>query len=245
MLALILLVGLVSIGAFAAEKNQPPETTLEKFKVQLAQNIASQLAKQMKVKSTDFSISFENFQTVPSLPQGEMHSLQVLGLGSTGAKRLDGLVQLTVLYNSSSLPPSELQVHGTMKIIGPVLVSKENLVRGRILNERDLEFKVLPWKMFPTGSTGFSKEDFIGRRIRTFVNAGDMVWSGSLDEAFAVRSGDQVELTVFSGPGVIIRSRALARGEARLGEDIRVEQPDTKKIVIGRVVGEKSVEVRF
>jgi len=255
LLAILLAMGLVSLQTFAAEIKQPAasaqdsvlikeKTYFDVFRESVELEIQKQLARKMNVAPGDFQVSLENIRVTPALPVLKKYPVQILGLGSEGSKRLDGLSSLTISIGESR-ESVELSLTGVLKITGPVIVAKENLVRGRLLNRNDFRIEKLPWKTLPGDSAGTALQDLEGRRVKTLISEGAIVWKGLLEENLAVRQGDPVQVTVYSGPGVIIRSRGIARQEGRMGEFIRVEQNDTRKTLNAVVVGEKNVEVRL
>ena len=220
------------------------KTYFDRFRETLEDEIKIHLSKSMSAPIQDFSVQLDSLRVTPSLPEFSNYNLQVLGLGSEGATRLDGMVSLTVMVGTGRTP-LEFNVSGIMKVNGPAVIAKENLPRGRLIEAGVLETKILPWKTLPTGAAGISMGTVIGRRVKSFVGAGAPVWSGVLEEQVAIRAGDIVDITVLSGPGVIIHSKGVARAEGRVGEQIRIEQPDTRKSLSATVVGEKAVEVRL
>lgn len=221
------------------------KTYFDRFREAVQSNVEHQLASQMQAPVQDFRVDMESLKTTPAIPELPQYAVQVLGLGAEGARRLDGLFTITVVISTTMGTVNEFVVNGLMKVTGPVVLAKTNLQRGRIIEQADLETKILPWNTLPTGATGQPLEQPIGRRIKSYVASGSPIWEGVLEENLAIRSGDAVELTVYSGPGIIIRSRGIARQEGRVGEMIRIEQPDTKKAMTATVTGQKSVEVRL
>lgn len=254
LLALFLLMGFTAMNVWGAASHGAPGSTglkinisktyFDRFREAVEDEIQVQLSKTMKVPASQLSVSLEALRISPTLPDLKVYSVQVLGLGTEGSNRLDGMVTLTVMVGDGR-SPVELSLSGLMKVVGPVVLARQVLPRGRLIGVGDLETKILPWKNLPTGAAGIVETALLGRRVKAFINSGAPVWAGMLEEQVAIRSGDQVEITVLSGPGVIIHSRGVARGEGRVGEVIRIEQPDTRKILPATVVGDKAVEVRL
>ena len=221
------------------------------FEKAVAESIRQDLVRKTGALTEEFHVEIESLRVTPSLPQFTASSrVEVMGLGSSGARRLDGLFNLSasIFEAGDGLnvgQTHEVQLSGVLKVTGPVYIAKNNLPRGRILETNDLSRIVMPWRTLPTGAAGVPVAELLGRRVRAMIVAGEPVFPLQLDEPFAVKSGDPVELVVMSGPGVIIRSRGIAKQEGRVGDLIRIEQPDTKKVLSGQIVGDKSVEVRL
>ncbi len=211
------------------------------FPEALAKNLAEQIAKQSALPESQIKIELESLKLEPAIELGKVKSVQVLGLFG---KRLDGLFQLPVVVQVGRLSQT-FQVSGVMKINGPVLVAKRAMLRGEVIESQDLRSEILPWRTLPTGATGISEKELLGLRVKSHIERGSVVYPLLLDEPFAVKNGEMVELTLMSGPGVLIRSRAVAKQEGYVGDVIRLEQPDTRKALTGQIVGKKSVEVRL
>jgi flagella basal body P-ring formation protein FlgA len=212
---------------------------------QVEKNIQEQIALEMKVPITSLQVEIENLTSYPEVGELENSQVRVLGLGTTGSRRLDGLFTLNALIDRPNAQSQEVQLSGIMKVVGPVYVARKNINRGELVSEDALNSVQMPWRVLPTGAGGVPVSDLVGRTSKVMISAGSPVYPDILEQAMAIRSGDLVELTVLSGPGVMIRSRAIARQEGRMGDTIKIEQPDTKKLLIGTVVGQKAVEVQL
>lgn len=207
-------------------------------------SLRAQLAHSLGQPESQIAVSMEIAHIEPALAISKVDSVQVLGLGATGSTRLDGLVSLAVVAQSGGRA-YDLTLSGVLSVTGPVVTARIPMTHGHVIHESDLVVTRLPWRVLPNGAAGTSMAAVVGQRLRNFVAAGAPVYGELVDEPLAVKSGDMVEITVLSGPGVMIRSRAFARQEGRLGDFVRLEQPDTKKTLRGVVTGDKKVEVRL
>ena len=220
----------------------PAPKVSEDFSKKLVAAIRQQLALRMKRDASEFEVKIENLSTTPALVAPVTGSIQVLGMGSTGSQRLDGLMSLN-LSVVTAVGPQELQVQGVLKVTGPVVVAKQILPRSHRIVESDLEVMRLPWRILASGVHATSVDEIVGQTTNVLISAGAAVHPTLLEDPLDVQSGDLVELLIQSGPGVIIRSRGVAKQEGRIGDTIRIEQPDTKKKLSAVIRGPKSVEV--
>lgn len=220
---------------------------MKKFRTSMAENIREQISHKMELASDEFDIEVESLRVEPSLDLTMVKSVQVLGLGTLAGRRMEGLFTLPVTVRMGALEGSEreVQVTGILKVTGPVYTAKANLPRGHVVEHNDLMLTRLPWRGLPGGAFGLASQELVGQRVRSMIGAGNPFVRGMLDEPFAVKTGETIDLTVVSGPGVIIRSRGIAKQEGKLGDMVRVEQPGSKKIISGTVTGQKSVEIRL
>lgn len=242
--AIFFLIGFLAIAKIGhtAPGVLPKAKKLLTLEQAFKENLAQQLALQTGFAAGEFTIEFENFTVEPKLQGTErFQSVQVLGLYG---KRLDGLFQFPLVAQNGQLNQT-YQSSGILKIIGPLFVAKRSMLRGEVVHREDLQVVQMPWRTLATGAAGVSEKELVGLRVKAHVERGAAVYPLLLDEPFAVRAGEMVELTLFSGPGVLIRSRAVAKSEGHIGDTIRIEQPDTKKVLSGEITDAKSVEVRL
>lgn len=214
----------------------------------VAADIRGQLARRMGMAEAEFQVDVENLRLDPSPGPADVASVQVLGLGSMGARRLEGLFNLPLVLQirgADGTREQEVQASGVLKVTGPVFVTRANLPRGHLIERGDLNAIRLPWRTLASGSFAIPEGELVGRRVKSLIPSGQPFAQALVDEPFAVRPGEIVDLTVVSGPGVMIRSRAVARQEGKVGDIVRIEQADTKKPLTAVVTAAKSVEVRL
>lgn len=84
--------------------------------------------------------------------------------------------------------------------------------------------------------------DVDGARLRRPLPAGAVVVAASIEQVAAVRSGAEV-VTVARVEGVEVRGRAVAAQDGHRGEIVIVINPDSRKRLRGRVLGDALVEV--
>jgi len=165
-------------------------------------------------------------------------------LGSPGSQRLDGLFVLDAQVRSSA-GIQDKKISGILKVTGPAVVARRVINSGEPINVNDLEELRLPWKNFPAGASFTPVDQLVGRKSKVYIPAGGYVHSLVVETIESVRAGDWVNLTLVAGNGVLIRSKAISKQQGVIGDAIRVENPDTKKVLTGVVVGHQEVEVQL
>lgn len=109
-----------------------------------------------------------------------------------------------------------------------------------------LEPEMLAVSREPLGRVPFvalpQSADVEGARLRRPLPAGAVVAAASIEQAAAVRSGAEV-VTVARVDGVEVRGRAVAAQDGHRGEIVIVINPDSRKRLRGRVLGDALVEV--
>ncbi len=221
---------------------------VDAFEGQFVSRLKTLFAERMALEPDAFELRTESLSFYPAIPAdliSRVKILEIMGLGTVGAQRPDGLFAMSVSLKFPDASVREHQVSGLLHVTGPVWVTRENLNRGRVVQVQDLELVRMPWAQLATGVALTSSDELVGRSLRRLVNRGTPLMAAFLETAPSVKVGDLVELTVQAGPGVFIRSRAVARQEGRLGESIRVEQSDTRRTLQAVVTGDKAVEVQL
>lgn len=242
-----LTVSMVSLQA--ANKLSPlPSMKLEQnmgsLKASLINSLSLSLAQKFERSPADFQIEIDSLTTQPVLDIEAKGQVQILGGAFHQMPRLDGVFSFPIMI-SNAKGFREFNVTGVLRIVGPALVAARNLRRGDVISAADLSSVKMPWRLLPAGAAGLLPASLLGLGMRSMVMAGSPLTRDMLDEPMDIKSGDLVEITVISGPGVMIRSRAVARQEGRKGDLIRLVQPETKKNLQGQVTGPKSVEVQL
>lgn len=241
---------LASQGARAASQTPnvlavSPATGIE---AQFVARLKEAFSHKMDLPQDSFEVRAEKlvfFPAVASDTLAKSEILDVMGLGTSGAQRIDGLFTMSVTLRAPDKSVREHQVSGLLTVVGPVWVTTGVINRGHVISASDLQIVRLPWSQLATGVALTRKEALLGRASRNLLNSGTPLFGSFLETAPSVQTGDTVELTVQSGPGVLIRSRAVAKQDGRVGDFIRVEQSDTRKPLQALVTGDKSVEVQL
>jgi flagella basal body P-ring formation protein FlgA len=87
-----------------------------------------------------------------------------------------------------------------------------------------------------------AEQDLVGTAARRNIVAGEPLTAALVRLAPLVRSGDEIDVTVRIG-GVKVTGTGRASGSGRVGDLIRVMQPNTKQTLTGRITGPGAVEV--
>lgn len=86
-------------------------------------------------------------------------------------------------------------------------------------------------------------EDIAGRRLKTGVRAGDILWASQLEKEKAIHRGELVQ--VKSGEGIWeVSMTVVAQQDAVVGDIINLKNPKTNNTLVGQVTGHGEVELR-
>jgi len=123
----------------------------------------------------------------------------------------------------------------------PVWVARRDLAAGMIVSADD--FVARPSK--PTagsigqpfeGSSGVTPDSFAGRAARAGIKAGQIVTASMFKPALMVNEGKPAVL-VMEGPAFRMTMPVVALENGALGQQIRVRNPDSRRIITAEVVG--------
>ena len=244
------ILGVVAVvGVFAGAPAKAQGMSEAELTTRIATQLQWALAERMGLTAdvSRFHVTLESAHFLPSIskiPMQKFNGIEILGLGTAGSRRLEGLMTLPIRIRGDLLQ-AETQMTAVVRVTGPVWTLKKNFTRDEIATGNDLQITELPWNTLPSAATSFRKETILGKRARAHYQAGSVVFEEMFDEPMDVGRGDVVDLTVVSGPGVMIRSRAVASQAGRRGDVIRIEVQNSKKPLQAVIVGNKTVEVKL
>ena len=119
--------------------------------------------------------------------------------------------------------------------------ASRTLPRGHRLTAEDLVAEERDVSRLPTGYIASPKQ-YLGARLKTQLIAGRLLTPSMLEVDIAVKRGQMVTLTIFSG-GINIQMSGKALMDGALDQRIRVENTKSGRIVEGIVRSREHVEV--
>lgn len=122
----------------------------------------------------------------------------------------------------------------------PASRTRRAVARGETLDAADVEQVMVDAAGWPLRSV---PTDVVGARVVVDLPEGQVIRAQMVVLAPVVRSGEPVTITVRSG-GLEVQTRGVAAQAGRLGDVIRVVNPDSGRRMSARVVGPASVEVQ-
>ncbi len=130
-----------------------------------------------------------------------------------------------------------------VEIYRPAVVAATAIARGRILAEEDLS--LAETDVLGSGGRHFERlEDAVGQEARRTIAAGSVVSSGMLQAPKLIRRGDTVRVTAHGG-GLSVSSSGTALSDGRRGEQIRIRNSSSERVIRARVRGPGEAEVIF
>ena len=139
------------------------------------------------------------------------------------------------------LPVRTFPVRVSVRTFGPVAILKHRVDRHHIVSQEDIKVVRRETTFLPRDIVRSPKEA-IGLRTKGIIGAGTVLRKGLLEEPPVVHRGDRVTMRVVL-PGVLAEAEGEAREDGRIGEIISVRNVRSGKVVMGRVVDERTVVV--
>ena len=149
---------------------------------------------------------------------------------------------ISVHTRCGSPRPWAIYVPARVSVYRPLPVAARSLNRGHRITEADVVVELRDTGELRQGFIS-QTETAIGQELRRPLAAGDTFRMGILVEPLAVTRGDHVRLRAGTGPiAVITRGTALDNG--RLGEQIRIRNNQSERVVKALITGPGEVRVR-
>ena len=146
-----------------------------------------------------------------------------------------------VLYSAGDTPSRLGRLTVRVDVRAPHLRVRERVTARAVIGEADVEARTGDIGRQPFTPLPGSGE-VVGASARRSLMAGEVVTPAALVVRALVASGDEV-VTVARDGGLEVRGRAIAAQAGGLGDTIIVVNPDSRRRLRGRVVGEDVVEV--
>jgi flagella basal body P-ring formation protein FlgA len=154
-------------------------------------------------------------------------------------------IDVTVLLDGEKR--MQFPLHFETKLLKEIPVAAVSITRGDKLTEASIKFEKRP--IDEKTKTSDSKTELIGRMAKRNVAVGQALqlidFEGEATEpegAVVIKPKQIVKMVVPLGNvNVVARGEAMQAG--KIGQAIRVQNVDSKKVVVGRVTGPDTVEV--
>lgn len=151
--------------------------------------------------------------------------------------------QLTVQVRCPGERPWAIYVPAQVDLYRPVAVATRHLQRGDEVSAGDIEMVSTNTGALRQGYLGHA-EAVIGQQLRRPLAEGEHFRSSILEHPLAVHRGDKVSLEARSG-GIAVSTRGTAMGNGRVGEQIRVKNDRSERVIQGEIIAPGHVQAVF
>src|SRR5690554_880970 len=145
---------------------------------------------------------------------------------------------------SCALPqPWAIYTSAQVDLYHEILVARRAIGRGEILNESNVEQKQVNISLQRQGYL-IDLQSLEGQVAKRNIRPGETLRQGLLEAPLAISRGQTVSLASRSG-GITVVTQAEALGNGRVGEQVRVRNLSSERIISARIIEEGAVEVVF
>jgi flagellar basal body P-ring formation protein FlgA len=148
--------------------------------------------------------------------------------------------KVTISCECNDSPGWTFHLPAEVEIYRPVLVASAQILRGDSLDQSDLKFETR--NISQISGEVLTTRDVIGKAAKRQINAGDVIRSALLDQPKTINRGETVSITAKSGSiKVVMQGTAMTDG--KLGQQIKVRNNQSDRIISAKVVGQAAVEI--
>ncbi len=152
-----------------------------------------------------------------------------------------GQGNITVKTACTGSQPWTVYIPARVDIFAQVAVASKSLARGHLVSEADISFQ-----RSNTSQLGFGhiseKHRLVGMVLERPMRAGEVFRLSGIEQPQVVQRGDSVMVEAQAGSlNVVAPGKAL--GSGKVGEQIRVENSQSQRIIDARIVAPGRVEV--
>lgn len=192
-----------------------------------------------KLNGKKFKISKINIKGNKKLPTGKL-SIEV---EENTEKNVSGHYRLIVNVTPENGKKRRLLITGWIDRYEIVVYAKKEIAKGETIHSKDLYTELTNITKYPSDVFN-STELMRGQVAKTRIRKNVLVRQKMLAVSPVIKKGDMVKMAAKSGSlTVVTTGRAI--GDAQVGEQVRVRNLKSKKIVTGFVLDAKMVEVVF
>ena len=214
---------------------QAPIENIEQLRAKVAQFLTDEYRQTQAVKVEVKVGSLDNRLRLAKCGQN-------LALGLKDATKTGGNVSVQVVCSSTSSHSSRwtILVPAQARVYRSVAVAGRNLQRGDIVNESDLATDIKDVGDFRMGFS-LTVEAIVGKEVKFAMTKGDVFRNSALDAPLVIRRGDTVSIESAAGD-ISVRTSATATTDGRIGQQIRVKNNQSARVVNAKVVGPGQVQ---
>lgn len=156
--------------------------------------------------------------------------------------RMGGRVTTQVSCQSPDIQWS-VYVISQVKLMANVVVARTPILRGQSITKADVELATADVTKLTRGFYA-QVEDVIGMEPRRSLSPGNQIRAQWLAAPKAIKRGERVTI-VASSAMVAVEATGTALSDGRLGEQIRVRNERSDRVVKGTVSGDKLVSINL
>ncbi|MBN8554902.1 MAG: flagellar basal body P-ring formation protein FlgA [Deltaproteobacteria bacterium] len=223
---------IVALGATTTEKSVSEASLINTWKDKINSKLL--LVRDRRIQVIELAPPFKDlFET--SLTQTfelDLSDLKARGNSTIGLKILDTEGRLAQFK----------RVNCRLLIQEQVPVATRDLSRDSVIRVSDFKME---WRDASTFSSMVAKSnELVGKVIRNQVRQNDILLQAGLQNETIVARGDRVKISVV-GKGLSLTATGIAQEAGVKGQSIKIQNPESRKELVGVVTDTREVEVRL
>lgn len=125
-------------------------------------------------------------------------------------------------------------------VFRPMAIAGRNLQKGDVVGRDDLNTEARDMSQYRQGFL-LMADDIVGKEVRYPITKGDAIRTSALGPPLVIKRGDEV--TIESAGGAIqVVTNGTALNDGRIGQQIRVKNNQSERIVNAKVIGSGKVQ---
>lgn len=129
------------------------------------------------------------------------------------------------------------------KVYRLVATASRNMQRGEVISESDLTTEVIDVSNYRMGFA-LTPDALVGKELKSAINKGEAFRNSALDSPLVIRRGDTVSMESTVGE-ISVKTNGTAISDGRIGQQIRVKNLQSARVINAKVVASGRVQSIF
>ena len=151
-----------------------------------------------------------------------------------------GSSRFSIIFRVDGQVVKNMSVRGRTEALAEVVVTAKPLKKGHHISPNDLTTAVVD--ISKQGTSSKAIEDFVGKKLKRSLRAGNVVLTSMVETPPIVRRGERVKIVISTGH-LLLTATGLAHSDGAVDEMIRVKNINSNKTIYCRVAAPGLVEV--
>jgi flagella basal body P-ring formation protein FlgA len=156
---------------------------------------------------------------------------------------ISGIIKLRVDVMVDGKVQGKIKLYGRVDRFEYAICASRFIQKGTVLNETNLEKKLTNISKAPKNIVKHL-DKALNKCLKYSLRPGEFLRQNMLEHPVVIKRGELIKLIARSGLLTVV-AYGTAQNDGAIGEQIKVENSDTNRTVVGRVLNESSVLVLF
>lgn len=211
-----------SLSTAATDANairQSVQQFLVRYQQQLTEQYPSAESIEYRIGALDSRLSLADCDSPPT---AERHNDKTVG-------------RISLIVSCASPVKWSIYVPAEILVFHPVVISASPLAKGTKIEARHLSLKSIDISRIK-GSYFFTIEDVVGQENKRPLKPGKPIISTNLRPPMMIKKGESIILFAQTGQ-LHVKTQAIALQDGRQGQQIQVQNKQSKRVIDARVTG--------